>query len=465
MNFTKKDIDEPQAPPWSSRFEKKPHPVAKRIGASVSFDKRLAEVDIRGSMAHARMLARAGVLSKKELASILKGLKDIAAEIEAGKFRFKDDLEDVHMNIEAALTEKIGQAGMKLHSGRSRNDQVALDLRLYLRDEIDKLLGLAASLRKAIAGLGLANIDVIIAGYTHTRRAQPVLFAEHIGAYAEMLIRDEERLKEVRARVNISPLGAAAFAGSSLPLDPKSLAKELGFEGIFANSVDAVSDRDFAIEFVSAASICMMHLSRLCEELIYWAGEEYDLIKIPEQFCTGSSIMPNKRNPDVLELVRGKSGRVYGSLVSLLTMMKGLPLAYNRDFQEDKEQVFDAADTLMICLEALSALVPGIEVNRERAAENASDGSLLATDLAEYLVLKGVPFRKAHNIVAKLIKDCEKKGKALTDLSLAELQNYSDRLDKAAMKILNAKASVKRKLTHGGTNPAGVKRRLKALLK
>ncbi len=412
----------------SGRFAGGPAADVALFTESVSFDRRLWRHDILGSMAHAHMLHKIGVLAKKECVAIIRGLDAIGKEIRAGKFKWKPELEDVHMNIEAELTKRV-PAGAKLHTGRSRNDQVALDMRLWLRDEIVLLLGEIAGLQRALVSLGEKNADGLIPGYTHLQRAQPVYLAHHLLAYVEMLERDCERLWDCRARANVCPLGSGAIAGSTLPLDRVLVAKLLGFVDasgkvqLTPNSMDAVSDRDFAVEFCAASALLAVHLSRLAEDVILWASAEFNFINIADAYTTGSSLMPQKKNPDVAELTRGKSGRVIGNLVALLTLLKGLPMTYNRDLQEDKERLFDTADTVRATVRVFAAMLRNIKVNSRSCAAAASDPALLATDLADYLVKKGMPFRQAHHVVGAVVALAEKTGKPLNRLTLAELQS------------------------------------------
>ena len=450
---------------WGGRFEGKTDSLVEALGESVSFDQRLAPWDIRGSIAHARMLGDCGIISKADAKKIIAGLTEIGKEIEAGKFRFDIALEDVHMNIEAALAKRIGDAGKRLHTGRSRNDQCATDTRLWARDQIDAILGLIVDIQRALAEVAGAHIDVILPGCTHMQNAQPVLLAHHLLAYVEMFARDHERFGELRARVNVLPLGSAALAGTTYSIDREQVAKELGFDGISANSMDAVSDRDYLIEFCSDAAIAMMHLSRLSEELVLWSGPAYGFIVIGDAFTTGSSIMPQKKNPDVAELVRGKTGRVYGSLTALLTMMKGLPLTYNRDMQEDKEPAFDASDTLQLCLATTSRMLPSIKVNRDAMREATKEGFLEATDLADYLVGKGMPFREAHEVVGKLVLYCTQRGKRFSDLSIEEFAAASPLFTRDIFALLSPEAIVARRDNPGGTAPKRVKTALRATIK
>ena len=436
----------------SGRFARGPGPDVAQFTESVSFDWRLWRHDILGSLAHAAMLRKIGVLSKSEAAAIGRGLKAIAREIEQGRFRWKPELEDVHMNIEAELTRRV-PAGAKLHTGRSRNDQVALDLRLWLRDEITSSLGEIVDLQRALVGLGEKNSDVLIPGYTHLQHAQPVYFAHHLLAYVEMLERDCERLWDCWSRVNVCPLGSGAIAGSTLKLDRVLVAKMLGFvdaEGklqMTQNSMDAVSDRDFAVEFCAATALLAVHLSRLAEDLILWASAEFNFIKIADAYTTGSSLMPQKKNPDVAELVRGKSGRVIGNLVGLLTLLKGLPMTYNRDLQEDKERLFDTADTVRASVRLMAAMLRNTKVNKSACLAAASDPALLATDLADYLVRKGVPFRQAHHVVGSVVALAEESRKPLNELTLAELQSVDKAFGRDALGVFDlTRAMAKRNL-------------------
>jgi argininosuccinate lyase len=411
------------------------------------------------------MLSRQGIISKADSAKIVRGLEEIAAEIESGKFRFRQDLEDIHMNIETALTAKIGEVGKRLHTARSRNDQVALDLRLYLRTEIGEILSLLRDLQREFIGLAEKHLDVLMPGYTHMQRAQPVLLSHHLLAYVEMFERDAARLKDALKRVNVLPLGAGALAGSSLPIDREYVARLLGFDGIAENSIDAVSDRDFAIEFAADAAILMMHLSRMSEELVLWSTEEFSFIELPDAFTTGSSIMPQKKNPDVAELIRGKSGRAFGSLVSLLTIMKGLPLSYNRDMQEDKIPVFDAIDTVKASLSVLAAMVPRIMFRKRRMFDTASEAYATATDIAEYLVRKGMPFREAHEVTGRIVLYCIERKKGLGELKLGEFREFSPRIEREIYRYLTAEGSVSAKRSRGGTSPVEVRKQIKRLRK
>ena len=451
--------------PWSGRFKERTSGIVESFTESISFDKRLWRYDIEGSIAHARMLGRQGIIPGEDAARIIDGLHEIGREIEMGTFQFREDLEDIHMHIEAALIEKIGPAGKRLHTARSRNDQVVLDLRLYLRDEITTLISSINCFQRGLLETAARRFDHVMPGYTHTQRAQPVLLAHHLLAYIEMLGRDKARFTDTLKRVNVLPLGACALAGTSLPIDRNYVAKLLGFDGVAENSMDAVSDRDFAIEFLSNAAILMMHLSRIAEELVLWSTEEFSFITLPDSFTTGSSIMPQKKNPDVAELIRGKTGRVYGALVALLTTMKGLPLTYNRDMQEDKPPVFDTVDTVKASLAVLDAMVPCMEFDRERMAETALNGYATATDIAEYLVRKGMPFRDAHATTGTIVLYCIEKKKGLSELTLEEFRRFSPLVGEDIYQALTAEGSVRTKRSRGGTAGAEVKRQMRRLKK
>jgi argininosuccinate lyase len=442
---------------WSGRFSEPVSELVKRYTASVSFDQRLAEVDIRGSLAHARMLHKVGVIEADHLAAIERGMAQIVEDIRAGRFEWSRDLEDVHMNIESQLILLIGEAGKRLHTGRSRNDQVATDVRLWLRGEIDAIGELLCGAQTALADLAERHADTVMPGFTHLQVAQPVSFGHHLMAYVEMLARDEARFADCRGRVNRLPLGAAALAGTSYPIDREFVARELGFDGVCENSLDAVSDRDFAIEFVSAAALTMTHLSRFSEELILWMSAPFSFITLPDRFCTGSSIMPQKKNPDVPELMRGKTGRVDGHLMALLVLMKGQPLAYNKDNQEDKEPLFDTADTLRDTLTILADMVAGIQVNSGAMAAAVKRGFATATDLADYLVKKGLPFRDAHEAVARAVRAAESCNCDLADLALAELKGFSPLVDEDVFSVLNPAGSLASRKHVGGTAPDQVR--------
>jgi len=449
--------DKTRNPPWSGRFAEPATELVQRFTASVSFDRRLAEFDIEASIAHSRMLHAVGIIGNTDLAAIERGLAHIRSEIRAGAFPWSEAHEDVHFNIERRLIELAGEPGKRLHTARSRNDQVATDVRLYLRAAIDQVLSLIKSLQRALLDLADEHIETVMPGYTHLQVAQPVSFGHHLLAYFEMLARDAQRLADCRKRVNRLPLGAAALAGTSFPIDRPMVAKELGFDGVCENSIDAVSDRDFAIEFCACAALAMTHLSRFCEELVLWANPRFGFVEIADGFCTGSSIMPQKRNPDVAELIRGKTGRVNGHLVALLTLMKGQPLAYNRDNQEDKEPLFDVVDTLTGCLAVFAEMLGGIKVQREAMAAAARQGHATATDLAEYLVKKGVPFREAHEAVAQAVRFAESRGSELAELKLSELQRFSSAITEEVYSTLTLEGSLKSRNHLGGTAPVRVK--------
>ncbi|RQO56304.1 argininosuccinate lyase [Paucibacter sp. KBW04] len=442
---------------WSALFSEPMSDLVKRYTASVFFDKRLWAADIQGSLAHAEMLTAQGILGQEDHAAIQRGMAQIKSEIEAGSFDWKLDLEDVHLNIEARLTELVGIAGKRLHTGRSRNDQVATDVRLWLRGEIDELLILLQALQLALVEVAEKNAEVILPGFTHLQVAQPVAFGHHLLAYVEMFARDAERLTDARRRVNRLPLGAAALAGTSYPLDRERVARTLGMEGVCQNSLDAVSDRDFAIEFSAAASLVMVHISRLSEELILWMSQSFGFIDLADRFCTGSSIMPQKKNPDVPELARGKTGRVVGHLMGLITLMKGQPLAYNKDNQEDKEPLFDTVDTLKDTLRIFAELAAGITVKPEAMERAALKGYATATDLADYLVKKGLAFRDAHEIVAHAVKTAIGSGVDLSQLPLAELQKFDARIGEDVFEGLSLRGSLNARNILGGTAPAQVR--------
>jgi len=441
---------------WGGRFSEPVDAFVARFTASVDFDKRLYKHDIQGSIAHATMLAKVGVLSDEERDSILAGLRSIQSEIEAGQFDWRVDLEDVHMNIEARLTAQIGVTGKKLHTGRSRNDQVATDIRLWLREEIDIILVELTRLQTGLLDQAERHAHVIMPGFTHLQTAQPVTFGHHLLAWFEMLSRDRERLIDCRKRVNRMPLGSAALAGTTYPIDREMTCELLGFDAVSGNSLDGVSDRDFAIEFCAAASVAMMHLSRFSEELVLWTSAQFNFIDLPDRFCTGSSIMPQKKNPDVPELVRGKTGRVYGHLMGLLTLMKSQPLAYNKDNQEDKEPLFDAADTLRDCLRAFADMIPAIQPKVPAMREAALRGFSTATDLADYLVRKGLPFRDCHEIVGHAVKFGVESGKDLAEMSLEELRQFSDQIEQDVFEVLTLEGSVNARDHIGGTAPKQV---------
>ncbi len=459
--------DERSAPPgaWSGRFAE---PISERVArfqASVGFDRRLAEADIDGSLAHARMLAAAGVLSREDLAAIERGMGEIRADIRAGRFAWSLADEDVHLNIEKRLTALVGDAGKRLHTGRSRNDQVATDLRLWLRSEIDAMAARLRALRSALAGLAQRNADTVMPGFTHLQVAQPVTFGHHLLAYEAMFARDSERLADCRRRVNRLPLGSAALAGTSYPIDRARVARELGFDALCGNSLDAVSDRDFAIEFAAFASLAMVHLSRFAEELVLWSNPRFGFVAIADRYCTGSSIMPQKKNPDVPELVRGKAGRVVGHLTGLLVLMKAQPLAYNKDNQEDKEPLFDTVDTLADCLELVADLVAnGLAPVPARMREAAREGFATATDLADYLVRKGLPFRDAHEAVARAVREAEARGVDLGELPVADLARFSPLVGADVVDVLTLEGSVASRNHPGGTAPSRVREAAAAAL-
>jgi argininosuccinate lyase len=448
---------------WSALFSEPMSALLQRYTASVPFDRRLAAADIAGSLAHARMLGAQGVIPLQDVADIERGLAQIAGEIDAGSFDWKLELEDVHLNIEARLTQLVGDAGKRLHTGRSRNDQVATDVRLWLRGEIDALAPLLAQMQRCLLDVAATHTDTILPGYTHLQVAQPVSLAHHLLAYVEMFARDQERLADVRKRVNRLPLGAAALAGTSYPLDREAVARELGFDGLCMNSLDAVSDRDFAIEFCAWAAIAMMHVSRLAEEIVLWMSQNYGFIDLADRYCTGSSIMPQKRNPDVAELARGKTGRVYGHLMSLLTLMKGQPLTYNKDNQEDKEPLFDTVDTLAATLRIMAEMVQGVVVKPEAMQRAAERGYATATDLADYLVKKGVPFRDAHEAVAAAVKAGLQRGVDLAQLPLDELRRFHPSIDADVFeRALALRASLNARQVAGGTAPERVREQIAA---
>ena len=442
---------------WSALFSEPMSELVKRYTASVYFDQRLWRVDIQGSLAHADMLASQGIISRADLAAIEKGLARIVQEIESGSFEWKLDLEDVHLNIEARLTQLAGDAGKRLHTGRSRNDQVATDVRLWLRGEIDLITGLLLELQKALLALAEKNVETIMPGFTHLQVAQPVSFGHHMLAYVEMFSRDADRMADVRKRVNQLPLGAAALAGTSYPLDRERVARTLGMEGVCQNSLDAVSDRDFAIEFTAAASLAMVHVSRLSEELVLWMSQNFGFIEIADRFTTGSSIMPQKKNPDVPELARGKTGRVVGHLMGLITLMKGQPLAYNKDNQEDKEPLFDTADTLKDTLRIFAEMVGGVSTRPDAMEKAALRGYATATDLADYLVKKGLPFRDAHETVAHAVKAAVSHQVDLSELPLAVLKQFNAAIDKDVYDVLSLRGSLNARNVLGGTAPAQVR--------
>ncbi|HVK93180.1 MAG TPA: argininosuccinate lyase [Noviherbaspirillum sp.] len=452
---------------WSARFSEPVSDLVKRYTASVFFDKRMADADIQGSLAHAEMLAYQGIISEQDHAEIRRGMTQIQGEIASGQFEWLLDLEDVHLNIEKRLTELVGDAGKRLHTGRSRNDQVATDIRLYLRSAIDDISSLLRDLQTALLDLAEQHADTILPGFTHMQVAQPITFGHHMLAYVEMFGRDAERMIDCRKRVNRLPLGAAALAGTTFPIDRERVAKTLGFDDICRNSLDAVSDRDFAIEFCAASALVMTHVSRMSEELVIWMSPRVGFIDIADRFCTGSSIMPQKKNPDVPELARGKTGRVNGHLIALLTLMKGQPLAYNKDNQEDKEPLFDTVDTVTDTLRIFADMARGITVKPEAMRAAALQGYATATDLADYLVKKGLPFRDAHEAVAHAVRACEQRACDLTDLSLDDLRAFSPLIDADVFNVLTLEGSVAARNHLGGTAPAQVRAaitRMRALL-
>ncbi|MCL1790190.1 MAG: argininosuccinate lyase [Peptococcaceae bacterium] len=447
---------------WAGRFAKETDNLVNDFHSSISFDQRLFREDIAGSLAHAAMLRRIGVLSEEEERLLCQGLEEILLDITEGRVTWADEAEDIHMNIEKLLTERIGDIGKKLHTGRSRNDQVALDLRLYLRREIDTIAGLLLVLTNSMLTLAERHTLTWMPGYTHLQKAQPVSFGHHLVAYTQMFSRDLDRLADTRRRLNVSPLGSGALAGTPYALDRAGVAEELGFAGVTLNSMDGVSDRDFAVEFIAAASLLMMHLSRLSEEIILWSTNEFGFITLDDAYATGSSIMPQKKNPDVAELVRGKTGRVYGNLVGLLTVMKGLPLAYNKDMQEDKESVFDTVDTLKKCLLVMSPMLETMTVNKEAMNQGARQGYTNATDLADYLVGKGIPFRNAHEIIGKLVLVCDQENRLLENLTLEELRQASPVFDWDIYEQISVEACVRKRNHVGGTGPEQVSRSIES---
>ncbi|MBU0731125.1 MAG: argininosuccinate lyase [Proteobacteria bacterium] len=436
---------------WGGRFAEKTAASVEAFTASIHFDARLYRHDIAGSSAHAKMLAKQQLISAEECQQILAGLSEIEKEIDAGTFEFKPELEDIHMNIEKALADKIGQAGEKLHTARSRNDQVCLDIRLYLREESGKIIELLHRLRKTFVDMAEEQLGVMLPGYTHLQRAQPVLLSHHLLAYFEMFGRDTARIEDCLKRINVMPLGAAALAGTGLPIDREFVAKELDFPEITANSMDTVGDRDFAVEFLAAATLIQIHLSRLAEELVLWSSEEFSFISLADGYCTGSSIMPQKKNPDIPELIRGKSGRVIGNLIALITILKGLPLTYNRDLQEDKEPIFDTVDTIKQCLAITSEMLSHSAFNKDRMLAATDAGFITATDLADYLVIKGIPFRSAHSIVGRTVAYCIKEGKNLSELAIDQLRSFSAAIEDDVFSVLSVEGSVNSRTSAGGT--------------
>ncbi|MEE4355235.1 MAG: argininosuccinate lyase [Desulfococcaceae bacterium] len=444
--------------PWDGRFSENTDKLVERFTASVAYDRRLYLYDIQGSIAHCTMLAKAGVIAEEERDALIKGLEQIREEIETGNFVYDDSLEDIHMHIEARLSEVIGKTARKLHTARSRNDQVALDIRMFLREETRQIISSLRKLRKTLTDMAGQHLDTVLPGYTHMQRAQPVLLAHHFMAYYEMFQRDTERFRDCLKRIEVMPLGSAALAGTTYPIDRHYTAKLLGFSKVSANSMDSVADRDFSIEFLSAAAVCMMHLSRMSEELILWSSSEFAFIEISDAFTTGSSIMPQKKNPDVCELVRGKTGRVYGDLMALLTLMKSLPMSYNRDMQEDKEPLFDAVDTLKNCLAVFIRMLPNIRVKADGMAKATESGFLNATDMADYLAgKKGIPFRQAHSITGKAVAYALSRQKELHELSLPELKEFSDFIDEELFDYLSTEQMIFRRQSFGGTAKENVK--------
>ena len=435
---------------WGGRFSKATDALVDDFNSSIRFDARMYRQDIKGSMAHAEMLGRQGIIPKDDAALIVKTLGEILKDIENGKVDFLIDAEDIHMNIETILTARIGDAGKKLHTGRSRNDQVALDLRMYLRDESDELIKMLKNTMTVLLDLASAHLDTIMPGYTHLQKAQPVTFAHHVMAYFQMFSRDLDRLTDCRRRVNVMPLGSGALAGTTYPLDREFVAEKLGFDAVTSNSLDGVSDRDFVIEFLSVLSMIMMHLSRFCEELVLWSSHEFAFVEMDDSYSTGSSIMPQKKNPDVAELIRGKTGRVYGHLMSLLTTMKGLPLAYNKDMQEDKEAAFDALDTVKLCLPVFTNMVRTMKVNGEKMKQGAKGGFTNATDIADYLVKKGVPFRSSHAIVGKMVARAVETNRDLDEFSLSEFQEFSDLIEEDIYNAIDVATCVAERNITGG---------------
>jgi argininosuccinate lyase len=456
-------MSKPKRKLWGGRFTSGTAPSVEAFTASIDVDARLYRHDIRGSIAHAKMLAKQRIIPASDARKIVRGLQAVEREIDSGKFVFSQADEDIHMNIERRLTELIGAAGGKLHTARSRNDQVALDMRLYLRDEVKNVINELTGLQRQLALVAKRNLDVIMPGYTHLQRAQPVLLAHHLLAYVDMLERDSERFADCSGRINVLPLGSGALAGTTFPIDRAYVAKLLGFPRVSKNSIDAVSDRDFLLEFLAAASILFVHLSRLAEELVLWSSQEFGFIELPDGYCTGSSMMPQKKNPDVPELIRGKTGRVFGHLHSLLTIMKGLPLAYNRDLQEDKIPLFDTVDTVEASLKIMGEVIAGMSVRRERMLAAVKDGYMNATDLADYLVERGMAFRAAHEVAGKVVQYCVAEKKRIEELSLAELKRFSGKFEKNVHRYISAEAVVGRRRALGGTAKGNVMRRLKEL--
>jgi argininosuccinate lyase len=450
---------------WGGRFSESTDRLVEKINASISFDKRLYSKDIEGSIAHVKMLAHESIIKDEEAEIIVKGLLKVHGQIEKGEIEYSDELEDIHMHVEAALGKVSGDVAKKLHTARSRNDQIALDVRMYLKDEIKQVNDLITQLLKIIVQKADENIEVIMPGYTHLQRAQPVLFSHHLMAYYEMFRRDQQRFEDCFKRTDVMPLGTAALAGTTYPVNREYVKELLGFSSVSENSIDAVSDRDFVVEFISSASIAMIHLSRFSEELILWSSSEFGFITISDAFTTGSSIMPQKKNPDVAELVRGKTGRVVGNLMAILTLLKSLPQAYNKDMQEDKEPLFDTVDTLKICLDVYSRMIPNIKVNKEKMYDSSSKGFLNATDLADYLTVKGVPFRESHSVSGKLVAYALEQKKELHDLSLKEFQKFSNLIEDDVFEYLTLESMIKRRTSHGGTSYENVTNAVKKAFK
>ncbi|MFH2064618.1 MAG: argininosuccinate lyase [Pseudomonadota bacterium] len=448
--------------PWDGRFSEKTDTSVEAFTSSIQVDKRLYLHDIQGSAVHCKMLAKQSIIQEEDADDILEGLGKVRMEIERGEFHFDDSLEDIHMHIERSLADKITKAAHKLHTARSRNDQVAVDTRLYLKDSVKEILGQLLALRQVFVDLAKQHLDVILPGYTHLQRAQPVLFSHHMMAYYEMFTRDFERFSDGLKRIDVNPLGSAALAGTTYPIDRDFTTRELGFAKASANSIDAVSDRDYMMEFLSAAGICMVHFSRISEELILWSSAEFQFIELPDSFATGSSIMPQKKNPDVPELVRGKTGRVFGNMIALFTIMKSLPLAYNRDMQEDKEPLFDTIDTLKACIDIYTKMMPKVVIRKDRMLEATTTGYLNATELADYLVGKGIPFREAHSCSGKAVSYAIGKGKELQDLELDEMKLFSKRIESDLFDFLGTRAMVDRRKSFGGTATENVKHAIAA---
>ena len=451
--------------PWGGRFQGRTHRLVEQFTASLSFDRRLYEHDIQGSIAHCKTLHRAKILTRRECETIIRGLKQVGVEIQQGQFAFKEEDEDIHMSVERRLIQLIGPLGGKLHTGRSRNDQVSLDLRLYLRDSLDDLNKGLIRFQQSLLLQARKHLSVIMPGYTHLQRAQPVLLAHHLMAYVEMLERDKGRIKDAYGRLNVMPLGSGALAGTNYPLDRLFTAKLLNFPTVTTNSLDAVSDRDFVVEVLSTLSIIMMHFSRLSEELVLWSSQEFQFVELPDSFCTGSSMMPQKKNPDVAELIRGKSGGVFGQLIAVLSTLKGLPLSYNRDLQEDKEPLFHALDTVLASIEIYTELIKRMKFHGERMAKSVESGWLLATELADYLVKQGVPFRESHGIVGQLVRNCSIGHKDPSRLSVEELRSFSPHFGPDALALLKPQGAIDRKAQIGGTARIQVEGRLKVLEK